>query len=601
MRFSNPYALWGLLLIPLVILMYILKQNFEQKEISSTFLWELASKEDEVNTPWQKLKKNILMILQIIVIIIITLALANPYLYKKQETNNVQIIVMDTSASMNAEYKDGKTRLDYAKEMAKEKIDGLLDGTPVTIITIGNDVNINVSNAISKDTIKKSINNINPTYGSMKIDDNIDFIFSIAKSYEDYEISIISDEINNNDNIHNYLVQSEGSNVSIDNISTFFSEGSYEVLAKVTNRYKTPVKIHFDLYDQNDTWLKGSEIDLESYESKNILFDNINCEGNYIYGQIKEKDLITADNKRFNILNKNEIKRIILISEENIFMEKAILASNRYELYKTKNSGVNNEKYDLYIYDSIIPDSIPDEGNLMFLNIPKVDGLYETDSETSSGMAAFSDEAITRHVFNENFIVSDYRKILPNEYIKSIANVGEDSIIATGNKNGRKFNIMSFDLHNSDFPLNISFPVLIDNLLADILGNGVQIDENYHAGENISFEPLSTTEKAFISDPKNNKAELDVNFPITYYDDTKELGVYELIQENNEKEQKTDYITINYNTDSESTIKEYSDELDDNVSNKMVTRSRKKTDFMSLFIILAIIVMLYEWKKYVIG
>ncbi|GMQ61820.1 vWA domain-containing protein [Vallitalea maricola] len=601
MRFSNPYALWGLLLIPLVILMYILRQNFEQKEISSIFLWELASKEDEVNTPWQKLKKNILMILQIIVIIIITLALANPYLYKKQETNNVQLIVIDTSASMNAEYKDGETRLDYAKEMAKEKIDGLLDGTPVTIITIGNDVNINVSNAVSKDTIKKSINNINPTYGSMKIDDNIDFIFSIAKSYEDYEISIISDEIHNNDNVHNYLVQSEGSNVSIDNISTFFSEGSYEVLAKVTNRYKTPVKIHLDIYDQNDTWLKGSEIDLESYESKSILFDNINCEGNYIYGQIKEKDLIAADNKRFNILNKNEIKRIILISEENIFMEKAILASNRYELYKTKNSSVNNEKYDLYIYDSIIPDSIPDEGNLMFLNIPKVDGLYDTEAETSSGMAAFSDEDITRHVFNEKFIVSDYRKILPNEYIKSIANVGEDSIIAIGNKNGRKFNIISFDLHNSDFPLNISFPVLIDNLLADVLGNGVQIDENYHAGENISFEPLSTTEKAFISDPKNNKAELDVNFPITYYDDTKELGVYELIQENNEKEQKTDYITINYNTDSESTIKEYSDELDDNVSNKMVTRSRKKTDFMSLFIILAVIVMLYEWKKYVIG
>lgn len=56
MTLFSPWALWFLALIPLVILMYILKQKFEEREISSTYLWHQVLKDMEVNTPWQRLK-----------------------------------------------------------------------------------------------------------------------------------------------------------------------------------------------------------------------------------------------------------------------------------------------------------------------------------------------------------------------------------------------------------------------------------------------------------------------------------------------------------------------------------------------------------------
>lgn len=600
MRLNNPYALWWLLLIPLVILMYILKQNYERKEVSSTFLWSLALKDDEVNTPWQKLKKNILMVLQIIVIILITISMANPYFYKKQVTNNTQIFIIDNSASMNANYNRSNTRLDHAKEIANNKIDELIENTPITIITVGSTVNINVSNTTYKNKAKEVINNIEPTYGSQKISDNMDFIYSIANSYEDHELLIISDETVEDENTSNYLVNSEGSNVSIDSLSTTNTQNTYEILVKITNRYKTPVNVHLDIFDENDTLLKGKEISLEGNEARNIIFDNVICEGTYIYGEIKEKDLIAEDNIRYSTLKQDDSKKILLVSNENIFLEKAILASNKYELYKSTNTDIT-EKYDLYIFDSIIPEKLPEEGNLVFVNIEEINQLYDTEFKNKSSLVNLVDNEITKHIINEKFVVATYNKINTKDYMQSIANVGDDSVIAVGNRNGIKFGIISFDLHNSDFPLNVSFPILIDNMLTNILGDSMKLLDNYMANESILFEPLNTTEKAYIINPDNIKDIVNIEYPVTYYNNTNQLGVYKLIQENREKEQFTEYITVNYNTDSESTINSYSNESLNSVNQRAITHNEKKTDFLLLFIIIAIIVILYEWKKYIVG
>ena len=58
MKLFAPWALWFMGSIPIIIMMYILKQKFEEREISSVYLWQQVLKDIEVNTPWQKLKKN---------------------------------------------------------------------------------------------------------------------------------------------------------------------------------------------------------------------------------------------------------------------------------------------------------------------------------------------------------------------------------------------------------------------------------------------------------------------------------------------------------------------------------------------------------------
>ncbi|QUI23112.1 BatA domain-containing protein [Vallitalea pronyensis] len=601
MRFGNPYALWGLLSIPIIILMYILKQNFEEKKVASTFLWDMATKDDEVQTPWQRLRKNILMILQILMAILLVGALAQPYLYQENEVGEAEIIVMDTSASMNAVYDQNMSRLAHAKKSASNRVKDLIDGTPVTLITVGNNVNLIVSGSDDKESVLKAIKAIKPSYGAEKIVDHIPFIRSIAESFEAYGIRVYTDTSIEDEQVYTEIINQPDTNVSLDYMSTHRQENdAIEVLAKVTNRYKKNATVHLQLFTEDDQLLKGQEITLGPRESKSIFLDGITYNGDIIYGEIQEKDLIIEDNKRYSILNKEQTKRVLLVTEGNIFLEKGILATGRYELYKTNTADMTEDTYDLYIFDGIRPVSIPSEGHLMFVNIPEVEGYYTTEAAKKSGLVSFEEHPITKYIMKEQFVASAYSPIGMHGDMQPIAGVGGQPIMAIGQIDGRKYSILSFAIHNSDFPVSMSFPVVMDRLLGHLLGDGSEQVTKYFAGDRIAFEPLSTTKTAHILDPENKKTNLAIQYPTTYYDETQALGLYRLVQENHEQEKKIDVIAVGYHTRLESDIEEVVS-VQEKQETKGTNRREQKTDFIKLFIVMALMVSLYEWKKYVKG
>ena len=60
MKLFSPMALWFLILIPILILLYILKQRFEERQVPSLYLWQQILMDTEATSPFQKLKRNIL-------------------------------------------------------------------------------------------------------------------------------------------------------------------------------------------------------------------------------------------------------------------------------------------------------------------------------------------------------------------------------------------------------------------------------------------------------------------------------------------------------------------------------------------------------------
>ena len=114
MNFINPLGFIALLSVPAIILMYILKQKFKKREVSSMVLWNKAITQSEGHKWRQKLKKNTLMFLQIAAAVLASLALANPFISAGGERLNY-IFVVDTSFSMAAEDENG-SRLEKAKD-----------------------------------------------------------------------------------------------------------------------------------------------------------------------------------------------------------------------------------------------------------------------------------------------------------------------------------------------------------------------------------------------------------------------------------------------------------------------------------------------------
>tara|TARA_R110002073_G_scaffold147687_1_gene300428 strand:+ start:8132 stop:10255 length:2124 start_codon:yes stop_codon:yes gene_type:complete len=116
--------------VPLLVILYFLKLRRVPREVSSTLLWKKAIQDLQANAPFQKLRRNLLLFLQLIILGLILLALAQPRSTATASAGRKLVILIDRSASMRAI--DGEiarstpiTRLEIAKERAIGLVEGL--------------------------------------------------------------------------------------------------------------------------------------------------------------------------------------------------------------------------------------------------------------------------------------------------------------------------------------------------------------------------------------------------------------------------------------------------------------------------------------------
>jgi hypothetical protein len=56
----------------------------------------------EANAPWQRLRRNLLLFIQLLFLSALILALARPYIWSEDFSGHTLILIVDTSASMAA-------------------------------------------------------------------------------------------------------------------------------------------------------------------------------------------------------------------------------------------------------------------------------------------------------------------------------------------------------------------------------------------------------------------------------------------------------------------------------------------------------------------
>jgi hypothetical protein len=114
--------------IPLLVSLYFLKLRRRQVMISSTLLWKKAIQDLQVNSPFQRLRKSLLLLLQLLILCALLFAMARPTLETIASPGQRVVIVIDHSGSMNAT-DVSPSRLGEAKKAALELIDNLDAGT----------------------------------------------------------------------------------------------------------------------------------------------------------------------------------------------------------------------------------------------------------------------------------------------------------------------------------------------------------------------------------------------------------------------------------------------------------------------------------------
>lgn len=130
MIFLTPMAavLAGAVAGPALVALYFLKLRRRDVPVSSTLLWKRAIKDMEVNSPFEKLKKNWLLLLQLLTLLALLIALARPVLDGGGVSGRRVVVIVDRSASMSATDLSG-SRLDEARRVASEVSEQAVRGT----------------------------------------------------------------------------------------------------------------------------------------------------------------------------------------------------------------------------------------------------------------------------------------------------------------------------------------------------------------------------------------------------------------------------------------------------------------------------------------
>lgn len=181
MSFLSPssIAIAAGITVPPLIALYFLKLKRNVRLVPSTLLWKKSVEDLHVNSPFQRLRSSLLLLLQLMILLLGALALGKPMFEVAQTHESTIILLVDRSASMAVMEADGRTRLEIAKDQAKQIIDGMDEDSRAMVIAFCDRASVVSSFDTDRDALKRKIESIEQTESASSLGEAM----SLAEAY----------------------------------------------------------------------------------------------------------------------------------------------------------------------------------------------------------------------------------------------------------------------------------------------------------------------------------------------------------------------------------------------------------------------------------
>src|SRR3954467_14526002 len=192
MPFTSPLALLGLLFVPAVIDMYLLRLRRTDTVVPSTLLWQQLVADVEANAPWERLRRSLLFLIQVLLVVALALLAARPFMERPAGLARDLVVIIDTSASMSATDVP-PNRLTAAKEAATEALRALPAGGKVSVIEAGRTARVLVTGTTDIGRVRQAIDSIRPTLSRGDLTDALSLAQQLAIQSGDAEVLVATD------------------------------------------------------------------------------------------------------------------------------------------------------------------------------------------------------------------------------------------------------------------------------------------------------------------------------------------------------------------------------------------------------------------------
>lgn len=430
---------WALLasIPPAIVLLYFLKLRREPLEVPSTYLWSRTVEDMHVNSIWQRLRRNLLLFLQLLLLFLAILACLNPNWRGSKLEDDRAIFLIDNSASASATDL-GRSRLDEAKRQAKQMINSKMKSGDKGMIIAFSDADgarTIQSYTDNKRLLVSKLDSIKPTHRRTSLRQALRFASGLANpgrssfgdsndvaaaSANPASLFIFSDgrvseppqfSIGNLKPEYIPLGKSDAKNVGI----TAFQAAKnpekpdqLQVFAGLKNYGGGKQNIELELY-QDEKMIDASSIELDSLAEGGREFSLNSTETGVLRLKIEAKDDFDVDDQAFVVLDSTQRSNLLIVTEGNLFLTGAFTTERMAKFADVKiakpdhlatdeyKEAAADGSYDLVIFDQCKPatsELLPLANTVFFGAIPPASEVIATDQNVDDASGATDAETL---------------------------------------------------------------------------------------------------------------------------------------------------------------------------------------------------------------
>jgi Ca-activated chloride channel homolog len=478
MSFLAPIAFWFALAIPVVVVFYLLKRKRTMRLVSSTLLWQKFLAETQANAPFQRLRHNWLLILQVLLLLLAVLALARPYFHGRAKASALRVVILDGSASMQAT-DEKPNRFEKARAEALTWVDGLKDGERMMILLAGVRTEVKQSPTTDKAALRRALQVCAVSDAPTRLAEALKTAaaFTFEKRGEEEvvsgEIHLFSDGAapdlgelaNRNLPLIYHRIGQGGNNVGVVGLDVRANPddpSQRAIYARVANFSSVGQKVDVELlFEGKPVTLRP--LDLGPTNAQPVVFTAPQTRDGIFTVRLSVPDDLAADNQASIVSLLPVPVRTLLVSRGNRFLEKALRAAPNVQLEVRPALSGPTVSFDVVVLDDVAPAVWPLANTLAihtakpgwFTNTGPVEGPVIVDWKNT--------HPLLRFVNFDNVQIAASAGVRAPAWGVTLLEGQQTPLIVAGEVDQHRVVWLGFDTLQSTWPLRVSFPIFVAN------------------------------------------------------------------------------------------------------------------------------------------
>ncbi|MDR7523117.1 MAG: BatA and WFA domain-containing protein [Armatimonadota bacterium] len=464
MVLGSPAALWALLLVPLVILLYMLRARRQVLVVPSTLLWERAARDLVARMPVRKLERSVLLLLQVLTIAAVVLALSRPSVTLPGLAGDAVVLVIRTGASMQAT-DEAPSRLAVAQRDALALVERLGPQQVVALVAAGRGPQLAVDFTGDRAALAAAIGGLRASDAHAPIDEAVALAASLRAGGRPAQVHVFSDRPPSDARARWHRVGRGAANAAITAAAVRQDAGGRARLLVRLEVFGGSLPPRVLTVSLDGRPMVQRPVSLTPQAPQTIIVD-LGAASGAATVRLQGGDALAADDRAVVAVGAAALPRLLVVGGPNPVLDAVLAAVPTAGVARAERVAPEEwGRADLVVLDGIDPIPLPPGAYLAIgtigTNLPL---QIEGTARHQTVRAVTATHPVARLADLRGVRVASALALRPQA--GSVIAEGDVPLVWAYDGRGVRIVLLPFVLNQTDLPLHPGFPVLIANAIA---------------------------------------------------------------------------------------------------------------------------------------